>query len=730
MLNPESSVAATAPKFGAATDSRQDPLLDALVVVARLLARPVSAETLRAGLPLVDHRLTVELFPRAAHRAGLSAKLVRRRLDQLPVLLLPAVLLLEDGGTCILTSRDADAGTCTVIWPETETGQETLAQSELEQAYRGYAFLVKTAYVPDDRNGKSADAAPDRHWFWGVMRRSWRVYRDVLAASFLVNLFALATPLYIMNLYDRVVPNQAQETLWVLTLAIAGIYLFDVLMRGMRSYFLDLAARRSEQALSAVICEKLLGLKMAARPPSVGGLANQVSDFDRLRDFITATTMTTVIDLPFMVLFLLLIYWIAGYLVVIPILAIPLVLAYSLAIQGPLRRAVGDVMTASSQKHASLIESLGGLEALRILGGESVQQRRWERLTDRLSASGMRARQLSGSSTIFAALVRQLAWLAMAVGGVYLLIDGELTQGGLIAVLILTMRAVAPLAQVAGLAARYNQAMIALRSLTAMMDLPQDRPEGRTYVHHDRLDGAIEFSDVRFCYPQQDQAALEEIDFQVAPGERVGIIGPIGSGKTTLGKLLLGLYEPTSGAVRVDGYDLRQFDPAILRRNIGCATQDVILFQGTLHENIAMGAPWAEDQAILHAAEQARVTDFASRHPQGFDMQVGERGERLSGGQRQAVALARALLLDPPILLLDEPTSSMDNATEGKLKASLKAYVEGRTLLIITHRAALLDLVDRLIVLDHGKIIADGPRDEILEALRQGRLRPAQRAGE
>jgi ATP-binding cassette subfamily C protein LapB len=262
-----------------------------------------------------------------------------------------------------------------------------------------------------------------------------------------------------------------------------------------------------------------------------------------------------------------------------------------------------------------------------------------------------------------------------------------------------------------------------------MMDLPQDRPEGRTYVHHDRLDGAIEFSDVRFCYPQQDQAALEEIDFQVAPGERVGIIGPIGSGKTTLGKLLLGLYEPTSGAVRVDGYDLRQFDPAILRRNIGCATQDVILFQGTLHENIAMGAPWAEDEAILHAAEQARVTDFASRHPQGFDMQVGERGERLSGGQRQAVALARALLLDPPILLLDEPTSSMDNATEAKLKASLRAYVEGRTLLIITHRAALLDLVDRLIVLDHGKIIADGPRDEILEALRQGRLRPVQTAG-
>jgi ATP-binding cassette subfamily C protein LapB len=266
-----------------------------------------------------------------------------------------------------------------------------------------------------------------------------------------------------------------------------------------------------------------------------------------------------------------------------------------------------------------------------------------------------------------------------------------------------------------------------MRSLTHLSGLPQDRPEGRGYVHHDRLTGAIEFSDVTFCYPQQNQAALEGIDFSVEPGERVGIIGPIGSGKTTLGKLLLGLYEPTSGAVRVDGYDLRQFDPAILRRNIGCASQDVFLFQGTLRENIAMGAPWTEDEAILNAADLAQVSEFASRHPQGFDMQVGERGEQLSGGQRQTVALARALLLDPPVLLLDEPTSSMDNATEGRLRGALAEYVEGRTLLIITHRASLLDLVTRLVVLDHGRVIADGPRDEILEALRQGRLHAVKR---
>jgi ATP-binding cassette subfamily C protein LapB len=376
-----------------------------------------------------------------------------------------------------------------------------------------------------------------------------------------------------------------------------------------------------------------------------------------------------------------------------------------------------------------LVESLAGLEAVRVLGGESIQQRRWEHLTESMSKAGMRARQLSGSSTQFANLLRHAAWLAMAVGGVYMLIQGELTQGGLIliAVLILTMRAVSPMAQVAGLASRFNQAMLALKRLNQLMALPQDRPEGRSYVHRERLEGMFEFSDVAFTYPHQDQPAIEGIDFKIMPGERVGIIGPIGSGKTTLGKLMLGLYEASHGTLRVDGFDIRQFDPTALRRNIGCASQDVFLFHGTLRENIAMGAPWADDEAVLQAAELAHVTDFASRHPHGFDMQVGERGEMLSGGQRQAVSLARALLLDPPVLLLDEPTSSMDNATESALKNTLKQYIKGRTLMIVTHRASLLDLVTRLIVLEAGRVIADGPRTEILEALRSGRLGTAAR---
>jgi ATP-binding cassette subfamily C protein LapB len=283
------------------------------------------------------------------------------------------------------------------------------------------------------------------------------------------------------------------------------------------------------------------------------------------------------------------------------------------------------------------------------------------------------------------------------------------------------------MAQVAGLATRYNSAMLSLRSLRRLFDLPQDRPEGRNYVHHDRLSGAFEFAGVAFAYPNQAQTAIESIDMRIAAGERVGIIGPIGSGKTTLGKLLLGLYEPTAGSVSVDGFDLRQFDPAVLRRNIGTASQDIFLFYGTLRENIALGAPWADDAAVLRAAEIAGVTEFAARHPRGFDMQVGERGERLSGGQRQAVAMARALLLEPPILLLDEPTSFMDNASETRLKQALQEHVAGRTVLIITHRASLLDLVGRLVVLDRGRVVADGPRDDILEALRQGRLRPTER---
>ncbi|HEB97563.1 MAG TPA: type I secretion system permease/ATPase [Sedimenticola thiotaurini] len=705
-----------------------DPLLDCLVILTRMEGRPFSHDALRSGLPLVNNRLTPELFIRAADRAGLSARLVRRPLRRISSLVLPVVLLLRGNTACILHGIDRQAGTATVIQPESGAGEIVIGLADLEQEYTGYALFSRPRHQFDERAPELLEIR-HRHWFWGPLLRSWRIYRDVLIASLLINLFALTSPLFIMNVYDRVVPNNALETLWVLAVGIGIVYGFDFLMRVLRGYFIDVAGKKSDIILSARIFEQVLGIRMDARPASVGAFANNLRDFESIRDFITSATVTTLVDLPFVLLFLLVIALIGGPLVWVAGVAIPLILLYGLTVQGPLRRAVEASFRASAQKGATLIESLTGAETIKTLGAESVLQRRWEQLNGHLAKWGVRSRLLSASAVNVATLVQQLSQVAVVIVGVYLIADGELSMGGLIACVILTGRAMAPMGQVANLAVRYYQAKTAMKSLDGIMDLPVERPEGKHFVSRERLEGAVEIDGVDFAYPGQEQAVLTGVSFRIEPGERVAIIGRVGSGKSTVEKLIQGLYTPASGAVRIGGTDIRQTDPADLRRSIGYVPQDVFLFYGSVRDNIVLGAPHVDDAQILRAADIAGVTEFVNRHPHGFDMQVGERGERLSGGQRQAVAIARALLGDPPFLLLDEPSNSMDNGTEEALKRKLREYVEGRTLLLVTHRASLLELVDRLIVMEAGRVIADGPKAQVLEALQQGKLRGAGRRG-
>ena len=422
-------------------------------------------------------------------------------------------------------------------------------------------------------------------------------------------------------------------------------------------------------------------------------------------------------------MFLLVIWFIGGPIVQVPGAGIPLVILYGLIIQAPLRKAVENTFRASAQKNATLIESLTGVETLKTLGAESPVQSKWEKAAGYIARWGVRSRLLSASAVNVAVFLQQLAMVGVVVYGVYLIGEAELTMGGLIACVILTGRAMAPMAQVASLATRYYQAKAAFRSLNGIMQLEVERPEGKSFVHRPKISGDIEFHQVSFKYPNQPQPALDNVSFRIKAGERVGIIGRVGSGKTTLEKLMLGLYDPESGAVRLDGTDVRQIDPADLRRNVGYVPQDVLLFFGTARDNIILGAPYADDTAVLRAADMSGVSEFVNRHPLGFDVPVGERGESLSGGQRQAFAVARALLYDPPVLLLDEPSNSMDNSTEVRLKAQLTQYVAGKTLILVTHRASLLTLVDRLMVVDNGHLIADGPKDKVMEALKEGRLR-------
>ncbi|MCU7850106.1 MAG: type I secretion system permease/ATPase [Candidatus Thiodiazotropha sp. (ex Lucinoma kastoroae)] len=697
-----------------------DPLLDCLVFLTRLYGTTHSHEALRAGLPLENNRLTPELFLRAAERAELSARVVRRPLKKISSLVLPAVLLLKGRQSCILIENNKGSDLLTIVQPESGEGSHQISREALEQEYVGYTIFVRAEHRFDDRSPEVLRLR-SRHWFWGTLLKSWRIYRDVLVSSLLINSFALASPLFIMNVYDRVVPNNAIETLWVLAIGVMIVYTFDVVMRTLRGYFIDIAGKKSDILLSASLFEHVLGIKMSARPPSVGAFANNLREFESIRDFITSATVVTLVDLPFVVLFLLVIWLVGGPLVIVPAVCIPLVIIYGLLIQSPLRQSVEATYRASAQKGATLIESLTAVETIKHLGAESIVQRKWEQLTGHIAKWGVRSRLLSASVTNVAIFFQQVAQVGIVVLGVYLISEGEISMGALIAGVILVGRAMAPMAQVANLTVRYYQAKTALDSLNSIMELPVERPEGKIFVSRERFQGDIELYDITFAYPGEEKIALNHVSLHVSSGEKVAIIGKVGSGKTTIEKLIQGLYDPNSGAVCIDGTDLRQIDPADLRRSIGYVPQDIMLFYGSVRENIALGAPYADDSDILKVAEIAGVTEFVNQHPHGFDMQVGERGEHLSGGQRQAIAIARALLLDPPVLLLDEPSNSMDNSTEAMLKRKLADYAKEKTLILVTHRTSLLDLVDRLIVIDAGRVIADGPKEQVIEALKQSK---------
>jgi ATP-binding cassette subfamily C protein LapB len=698
-----------------------DPLLDCLVELSRIHGRPSTRAALVTGLPLEKGALTPSLFGRAASRAGLSAKLVRRALDRIDAVLLPAVLLLKGEEACVLLGWDESGDNARLLFPETGQGSVLLSRTELASRYTGVAIFSRPHFRFDKRTPQVGEVKL-RHWFWGALADQWQVYRDVLGAALLINVMALAMPLFTMNVYDRVIPNRAMETLWVLGLGVVLLIGIDIMLRSLRGYFIDLASARIDMQLSATIMERVLGVRMESRPAAVGAFAANLRSFESVRDFITSASVTAFIDLPFAFLFVFVIAIIAWQLVIPVLLAIFAVAIYAYILQHKMHELSETTYRAGALRNATLIESLTALETIKTQGAESVMQSKWEKSVAFVSRVNNQMRFLSAAATNGAMEIQQLVNVVVVIAGVYLIGDGRLSMGGLIACTMLTSRAVAPLGQMVGLLMQYHNAKVSLASLEEVMARPVERPADAAFVHRPELKGNIEFRDVEFTYPNCSVTALKGFSCKISAGEKVVVIGRIGSGKTTLQKLLLGLYQPTGGAVTIDGVDLRQLDPADLRRNIGYVAQDVTLFYGTLRDNIAVGAPYADDATILAAAEAAGLSDFVNRHPDGFEMMIGERGESLSGGQRQGVAIARALLMDPPILLLDEPTSAMDFSSEQQFKQRLKLTAAHKTVLIVTHRNSLLDLASRVIVVDDGRIVADGPRDQVIQALQSGRV--------
>jgi ATP-binding cassette subfamily C protein LapB len=697
-----------------------DPLLESIVAIARIFGISTTPQALSAGLPLENNLVTPALMSRVAARAGLTAKLARRGLSDLRPGLLPAVLLLKDRQACVLLEWLPN-GDARIRRPEQGESADVLTAKELGAQYSGVVLFVRPLFNFDQRTPETGQVK-SRHWFWGVVFQNWRLYRDSLLAALLINLFALAMPLFSMTVYDRVVPNRAEETLWVLAVGVLLMMLFDFVLRILRSYILDTAGKRIDVTLSAQIMERVLGLGLANRPASVGSFAANLRAFESVRDFVASASITTLVDIPFVLVFLIVIAWISPWLLIPPVVCIVLLLVASMVVQQKMQELVSLTQRAAAQRNATLVESLVGIETIKFMVAESSFQRKWEDSTVFLAQNGSKLKLLSSSVMNFAQFMQQLVSVLVVIAGVYLLIANQISMGAIIAASMLAGRAMAPFGQVAGLLMQFHNAKSGLASISTHMQTAPERPDDSSFLHRAGFQGTIEFKNVSFTYPDQQQAALQQVSFKIQAGEKVAFIGRVGSGKSTIQRLVLGMYQPTEGAILIDGIDSRQIDPAELRRAAGFVSQDVNLFYGTLKENIALGAPFADDQDILAAAEIAGVTEFANRHPRGFDMAIGERGESLSGGQRQAVGIARAVLNDSPILLLDEPSSAMDHQSEDALKQRLRQFSAGKTVILVTHRTSLLELVERLVVIDNGRIMADGPKGQVVEALQNGRI--------
>ncbi|MGH8483380.1 MAG: type I secretion system permease/ATPase, partial [Pseudomonas sp.] len=648
--------------------SFDDPLLDGLLILCKLHGCIVSREGLSAGLPLALQRLSPDLLARAAARAGLQARVLRRDLGAISALNLPVLLLLKEG-RCAVLRRWGDDGRALILPSEAEGGEQWVSREELAEAYSGEALFARPRHELEDLRTPLMPRV--NAWFRDTLKLSRWLYSDAVLASLLINLLGLMVPLFVMQTYDRVVPNQAISTLWVLVIGLLIGTLFELILRVVRAHLLDQAGKKTDLILSATLFERITGMAMKARPATIGGFAQSIHDFQGLREFLTAVTLTSVIDLPFVVLMLLVIGLLGGWLVVIPLIAFPLTIVFALLIQVRLRDTVQKSLALGAVRQALLIETLSGLETLKACSAESERQYQWESTHGALTRLDAHARNLSALATNGTLFIQQFCGMATIVAGVYSIIAGNLSVGALVASYMLGSRVLAPLGQIAGLITRYQQAQLTMRSTDALMALPQERQAGQQPLERTQLQGGLEVSHVTFRYAGQNAAALNSVSFSVKPGERIGIIGRSGSGKSTLARLLMGFYAPDEGQILLDNLDLRQLDIADLRHQVGYVAHDLPLLAGSLRDNLTLGARYVSDARMLEVAELTGVSELARQHPQGFDRPVGERGQLLSGGQRQTVLLARAMLLEPPIMVLDEPTSHMDNASEDQLRQRL-----------------------------------------------------------
>ena len=699
------------------TPSREiDPVLDCLAFLARRSDRPSSPVLLRAGLALSDKgTLPFHQVEPALDQVGMRGDPMVRRLKGWPVQRLPAILELKDDRAAVLLEVKGGDG---LVYAPGLADAMWVKLDDLQSAYTGNAVAVEADPTREREGERPWDKAKRSHWFWSEVWKERREFWPVMLAALIVNLLALAVPLFTMNVYDRVIPNKAIPTLWVLALGVAIALAFDFALRIARSRLVDEIGRNLDAKLSQKLFEKVMNLPMASRQGSTGALAKRLSEYELVRDFFASTTVVLLVDVSFLLIFLLFITVLAGWLVLVPLVGIGLMALAGYTLQKKMGRSAIDAQADASLQHSVLVESIGGLETLKAARAEGQMLGRWRRYASMTAATQEQLRRVTAVAVNLTSSSQQLISVGLLIGGFYRFNAGEMSMGAIIAIVMLAGRAMSPVGQFAFLMTRAKQALTTMDSLQQMMEAQDERQTAARSIVPEIRVGKIELADVDFAYPGASANALNGINLKVEPGERIGIIGRVASGKSTLGRVLCGLYTPTGGVMTVDGLDSRQYHPHQLRDEFRFVAQDSELFSGSVRDNLMLGAAQADDQQLIDAVVRSGADIFLSRDAAGFDFPVGERGTRLSGGQRSLLVLARALVSPSKLLFLDEPTGSMDTQTENYFIERLKnALTPKQTLIVSTHRHQMLNIVDRLIVIDGGKIVADGPRQDILGRL-------------
>ncbi|QKJ24416.1 type I secretion system permease/ATPase [Poseidonibacter lekithochrous] len=690
-----------------------DDLLGCLLFLSKYHKRETSAESVTFGLPIHNTSMNISMFQEAAQKIGLITKTVKRNnLNDITKLALPSVLILKKNRACVLLDYDLENDTASVILPGLSTGETSMSISKLESEFNGEVIIIKPEYNFNNRIEKEVVVENPKEWFWGTMFRNKGIYKQVMIVSLFINIFILATPLFTMNVYDRVLPNNAIETLWVLFFGITIVMVFDFILKVLRSHFLGIASKRADTVMSNMIFNHLLNIKMDAKPSSTGQFISRLQSFESVREFFTSATITAVVDLPFVLIFIVVIIYIAGPLAYITVFTVLISILLSWYMQKPLKSLIEKSVKEEQIKQTTLIEAVSGLEIIKSVKAQNRMKTHWDNSINKTVHYSDKSHFLSQSITYFTAFISQFSNIAIVAGGVYLAQDGEITMGAIIAAMILNGRVIAPVSQLVGMIIKFDKTMLSLNNLDEIMKMPVEK-ENKSYISRPNLKGSIQLKDLNFSYKDQNHETLKNINLTIKQGERVAILGKIGSGKSTLLKLIMNLYEPTKGSVLVDGLDTRQIDPTDLRHAIGSVPQEPFLFMGTIKDNLTIGEQYVSDEELLRVSKIAGLDEFLGKHEAGYDLLVGERGEGLSGGERQSVTLARALISDPNIIMLDEPTNSMDRQTEKSFIKKMKEIVDNKTLIVVTHKTSLLQLVDRVIIVENGQVVVDGPKNEV-----------------